>query len=422
MTFKKKTLKNGLRIVAVPVKGSPSVTVMAMVEAGSEYESKANNGISHFLEHMVFKGTKKRPSSLQISKEFDGMGSDHNAFTANEITAFYGRVANKHFDGLLDIISDLYLNPTFPEAEMEREKGVIIEEINHYEDLPQRKVHDVFQELMYGDTPFGWSIAGPKENIKSMRINDFLSYRKIHYVAGKTTVVVSGDLNPSIVFKKIEKAFKDIAQGKIVKKIKFKENQTEPRIKIERKDTDQLHLVIGFRTFDLYDKRNTTLKVLSTILGSGMSSRLFQKMREELGICYYVWSGVNDASDHGNFIISAGVDSARIPPAVEGILDEIRKIIKEKVTKEELRKAKDYIIGNMYLHLESSSSLARFYGFQEVMREKIKTPKQLEKEIESVTAEDIIKLSKTIFVNRNMNMAIVGNVKNEKEIQEKFKI
>lgn len=172
----------------------------------------------------------------------------------------------------------------------------------------------------------------------------------------------------------------------------------------------------------MYDKRNTTLKVLSTILGSGMSSRLFQKMREELGICYYVWSGVNDASDHGNFIISAGVDSSRVLPAVNGILDELRKILVEKVTKEELKKAKDYIIGNMYLHLESSSSLARFYGFQEVMREKIKTPKQLEKEIESVTVEDIRKLSKTIFVNKNMNMAIVGNVKNGKEIEKNFKI
>jgi predicted Zn-dependent peptidase len=395
---------------------------MVMVEAGSEYENKQNNGISHFLEHMVFKGTKNRPNSLEISKEFDGMGSDHNAFTANEITAFYGRVANKHFDNLLDIISDLYLNPTFPEAEMEKEKGVIIEEINHYEDLPQRKVHDVFQELMYGDTPFGWSITGPKENIKSMKIEDFISYRKIHYVSAKTTVVVSGDINPSVVFKKIEKVFKDIPNGKAVKKIKFTESQKEPKIKIVAKNTDQSHLVIGFRSFDMYDKRNTTLKVLSTILGSGMSSRLFQKMREELGICYYVWSGVNDASDHGNFIISAGVDSSRVLPAVNGILDELRKILVEKVTKEELKKAKDYIIGNMYLHLESSSSLARFYGFQEVMREKIKTPKQLEKEIESVTVEDIRKLSKTIFVNKNMNMAIVGNVKNGKEIEKNFKI
>lgn len=422
MAYKKKTLKNGLRIVVVPIKGAPSVTVMSMIEAGSEYETKDKNGISHFLEHMFFKGTKNRPSSLDISKEFDGMGAEHNAFTSNEITAYFGKSATKNFDKILDIISDMYLNPTFPEQEMEREKGVIIEEINMYEDLPQRKVHDVLGELMYGDTPYGWSIAGPKENISKMKIEDFLNYRKTHYVAEKTLIVVAGDVNPKMAFAKIEKLFKNMEVGKRVKKGKVKEAQDEPKLKFKNKETDQSHLVLGFRTFGLYDKRIPTLKVLSTILGGGMSSRLFQKMREELGICYYIYSAINDYTDHGNFVIPAGVDKNRLDSAVEGILTEVRKIIKEKVSAEELRKAKDYLIGRMYLGLESSDSLAGFYGFQEIMREEIKTPKEAEKEIEKVTAGDIQKLAKHIFVEKNMNLAIVGALKDEGALKKLLKI
>ena len=422
MTYKKKTLKNGLRIVIVPIKGAPSVTVMSMIEAGSEYESKDKNGISHFLEHMFFKGTKNRPSSLDISKEFDGMGAEHNAFTSNEITAYYGKSASKNFDKILDIISDMYLNPTFPEQDMEKEKGVIIEEINMYEDLPQRKVHDVLGELMYGDTAYGWSIAGPKENISKMKIEDFLNYRKTHYVAEKTLIVVAGDVDPKSAFSKIEKIFKNISVGKRVKKPRVAESQVSPQMKVKNKETDQSHLVLGFRTFDLYDKKMPTLKVLSTILGGGMSSRLFQKMREELGICYYVYSAINDFTDHGNFVIPAGVDKNRLDAAIGGILTEVRKIVTEKVSESELRKAKDYLIGRMYLGLESSDSLAGFYGFQEIMRDDIKTPKEVEKEIEKVTAVDVQKLAKSIFTDKNINLAVVGDVKDQTKIKNSLKI
>ena len=418
MTFKKKTLKNGLRILVIPVKGSPSVTVMSMIEAGSEYETKDKNGISHFLEHMFFKGTKNRPKSIDISKEFDGMGAEHNAFTSNEVTAYYGKSATKNFEKILSIISDMYLNPTFPMAEMEKEKGVIIEEINMYEDLPQHKVQEVFQELLYGDTPYGWGIAGPKENIKNMKIEDLINYRKTHYVAGKTLVVVAGDVDPTLAFKKIEKSFENISIGKIVKKRKIVETQNKSRVGIKHKETDQTHLVIGFRAFSLHDKRMPKLKMLSTILGSGMSSRLFQKMREELGICYYIRSGINDLSDHGNFTVSAGVDKSRLDQAIKGILEEIKQIKDKKVGEDELKKAKDYYIGRMYLGLESSDSLAGFYGFQEIMRENIKDPKDIEKEINAITAEDVQKLAQQMFKDKNLNMAIVGNVKDKKSLEK----
>ncbi|HEY0220852.1 MAG TPA: pitrilysin family protein, partial [Candidatus Paceibacterota bacterium] len=227
---------------------------------------------------------------------------------------------------------------------------------------------------------------------------------------------VAGNVEPKSAFSKIEKSFKGIEEGKIVKKSKFKESQSSPKISIKNKETDQSHLILGFRTFDLHDKRMPVLKVLSTVLGKGMSSRLFQKMREDLGICYYIRSGINDLSDHGNFTVSAGVDKSRLDVAVKGILGELKKIRDEKVGEEELKKAKEYLIGRTYLDLESSDSFAMFYGIQEIMREKIKSPKDIEKEIRAVTANDVLKLAKQIFVNKNLNLAVVGNLKNEKSL------
>ncbi len=416
--FKKKTLKNGLRILVVPVPDAPSVTVMSMVATGSEYETKDKNGISHFLEHMFFKGTDKRPKSVDIAKEFDEIGAEHNAFTSNEVTAYYGKASYNNFPKMLDVIADMYLNPTFPEAEMQREKGVIIEEINMYEDQPQRRVHEIFQDLLYGDTPFGRTILGPIKNIKEMKREDFLNYRKTHYVASRTLVVVAGNIKAGDAIKKIEKAFSKVAVGKSVKKDKIIEKQSAPKIKIKDKKTDQTHLVIGVRSFGLHDKRMPILKVLSSVLGGGMSARLFQKMREELGICYYVKSSINDLTDHGNFVVWAGVDKSRLKEATSGILEELKRLKTEEVSKNELKKAKDYMIGQMYLNMESSDDLAGFYGFQEIMGEKIKTPKEVEKGIQKVTAKDIKKLAKELFINKNLNMAIVGNVEDEVSLKK----
>jgi len=289
-----------------------------------------------------------------------------------------------------------------------------------YEDLPQRVVHEIFGELLHGDTPYGWTVLGPRENIRAMKREDFLNYRKAHYVTEKTMIVVAGDVNAEDAFKKIENKFKNISSGNVLNKKKFTEKQNKPELKIKYKETDQSHLVIGVRTFDLHDKRMPTLKVLSAILGGGMSSRLFQRMREELGICYYVRSSINDSSNHGDFTISAGVNKKRLDVAVKGILEEIKTLRDKEIARAELKKAKDYLIGRMYLNLESSDSLASFYGFQEITRSKIKTPKEIEKEIEAVTAGDVKNLAKQIFINKNLNMAIVGNIKNKSPLSKIF--
>ncbi len=394
--------------MAVPIKNAPSVTVMSLIEAGSEYESRQMNGISHFLEHMCFKGTEKRPKSIDISREFDSLGAEHNAFTDKEVTCYWARAHNKHTDKILDIISDMYLHPTFPANDLETEKGVIVEEINMYKDLPQRLVHEVFDELLYGDQPAGRSIAGTEETVTSFKRDDFIKYRKEHYVASATTIVVAGDIDVPSIFKKVQKAFADIPTSQNDKKKKVTEKQSEPKTRVQFKETDQTHVVIGVRTFDFYDKRMPVLRLLSAVLGNGMSSRLFQKMREELGICYYVRSGINDYTDHGTLTISAGVDSGRVEQGIKGILDEIIRIRDEKIPEPELRKAKDYLIGNMYLGLESSDELANFYGSQEIFKQEIKTPKEIEAEIEKITSADVSKLAKEILKNETLNMAIVG--------------
>ena len=420
--YKKKVLKNGLRIMAVPIKNAPSVTVMSLIEAGSKYENKKNNGISHFLEHMCFKGTNKRPKAIDISREFDSMGAQNNAFTSQEVTGYWAKAHNKHTDKILDIISDMYLHPTFPTADLETEKGVIVEEINMYEDLPQLRVHEVFDELLYGDQPAGWNVAGTKENVRSFNRDDFVNYRKNHYVSGATTIVVAGDIDENDIFKKVEKYFVEIPAGKKTAKKKVLEKQNIPAVKLRFKETDQTHLVMGVRAFNLYDKKMPALRLLSTVLGGGMSSRLFQKMREELGICYYIRSAANELTDHGNLVISAGVDSSRVEEGINGILEEMMKVRDEKVPASELRKAKDFLIGNMYLGLESSDSLARFYGFQEILHEKIKTPKDIEKEIEKITATDVQKVTKEIITNSKLNLAIVGKYKDEERFKKILKV
>jgi predicted Zn-dependent peptidase len=422
MNYKKKVLKNGLRIIAVPMKGSPSVTVMSLIEAGSKYENKQNNGISHFLEHMCFKGTNKRTKAGDIAMEFDSLGAQNNAFTGPEVTGYWGKAHKKHTEKMLDIIADMYLNPTFPEKDLETEKGVIVEEINMYEDLPQILVNEVFDKLLYGDQPAGWSVAGTRENVRGFKRNDFINYRREHYTASATTIVVAGDIETQDIFKKTEKYFAGIPTSKKAAKKKVIEKQTKPAVSVRFKETDQTHLVLGVRAFDLYNKRIPTLNLLSSVLGRGMSSRLFQKMRDQLGICYYVRSHIENLTDHGYLAISAGVDSGRVEEGVKGILDEMKKIRDEKVPEEELRKVKDLVIGRMYLGLESSDSLANFYGFQEIMREKIKTPKEMEKEIEKITASDIQKLAKEIITNNKLNLAIVGKYKDEERFRKILKV
>lgn len=420
----KKTYKNGLRALAIPVLNNPTVSVMVMTATGSNHENKDNNGVSHFLEHLHFKGTKKRPSSKIISEEFDRMGSINNASTGNEMTTYYAKGDSKNFSKMLDVISDIYLNSTFPEKEIEKEKGVVIEEINMYEDLPQYQVSELLEKLLYGDQPAGRSIAGTKENIKKMTRNDIVNYKKKNYVAEKTLVVVAGKIDKKEVFKEIEKSFKNIPVSKGLKAVKTKESQKETQIKTKNKKTDQTHLSFGFRTFSYRDKKNRSKALLlASILGGSMSSRLFLKLREEMGVAYYVSAGSSTQKDCGYLNIRAGVNNGRLKEVVLEILKECERIANDGISPRELNKAKTIRISRLKMGLESSEDIAYFYGTNELLlNESTSLPLQI-KEIKSVTEEDIKKLAQKIFRNDNLNLAIVGPNLIEKEIKKfcKFK-
>ncbi len=420
MQFNKKTLENGLRIITVPMVDNPSVTVLVMVEAGSKYENKETSGLSHFLEHMVFKGTPKRPKAIDISRELDSIGSHYNAFTSQEFTGYYAKADKRHLDTIIDVVSDMYNNPLFDEEEIKKEKGVIVEEIRMYQDLPQQHVQNVFMELLYGDTPAGWNIAGTESNVKSFNRDQFIKYRNDHYLADSTIVIVSGSFDEKATIEKIENAFATIGTGQKIGKEKVIEKQVEPKIKIETKETDQTHLVIGVRTFPITDKRMPTMLVLSTILGRGMSSRLFAKMRDQLGICYYIRTEHNPFTDHGFLSISAGVDNARVEEAIVGIMEECQRLKDEAVLVEELKKAKDYISGTTMLELETSDARAEYCGFQEVMKGIIDMPVDIIEKVNAVTSADVQKLAQEIFITKHLNMALIGRSKDENLLKQKL--
>jgi predicted Zn-dependent peptidase len=417
----KKTLKNGLRIVTVPMKENPTVTVLILVGTGSDYETKKINGISHFLEHMCFKGTIKRPNSQTISHELDALGCQYNAFTDHEMTGYYAKGDAKNFKQIFDVITDIYLNSTFPKVEMEKEKGVIIEEINMYEDMPQRHIQDMFQEVLYGDQPSGWNIAGTKENVKNMVRDNFVNYKKNHYIAKNTVVIVAGNVTNDEVYKEVNKYFKNIHTTTSGKKVKTKDIQSKSKVLVKFKETDQTHFVLGVRTFSLFDKRNSILSVLSGVLGAGMSSRLFAKLREEMGVAYYV-RAYNDASlDHGSFQISAGVNNSRTEEVLKEILKECILLTRELVSDKELNKVKSLLIGNTKLSLEATDDIANFYGGQELLKKEIKTLEEKIKEIEKVTANDIQKMAKIIFKDKNLNLAIIGPFKKDNKFKKILK-
>jgi len=372
---------------------------------------------------MCFKGTEKRPNALAITKELDSIGAQYNAFTSHEYTGYYAKAHPKYLSKIIDVVSDIYINPNFDSKEIEKEKGVIIEEMNMYQDTPARYIGDLFMELLYGDQPAGWGIIGNKETVRSFGPEDFIKYQKNHYVASATTVILAGAFDKKDAIKEVEKAFSKISTSKKFNKISVKEMQKKPEILFKHKDTDQTHLMLGVRAFKASDKRIPILTVMNSVLSGGMSSRLFQKLREEMGVCYYVRSFVDEYTDHGYFAVGAGVDNQRMEEVIKAILEELKRLKTEKISEQELKKTKDYLVGNLFLNLETTDSLAELYGFQNVLGLNLKNPKEITQQIREVSAEQIQKVAKEIFDKKNLNLAVIGKQQNKQsglqEILEK---
>lgn len=416
-----KILKNGIRLVTIPMVDNPAVTVLVMVSTGSQYETKNVAGISHFLEHMVFKGTTKRPSPLIITTELDSVGSDYNAFTGSEYTGYYAKATPDKLELITDVIADMYVDPIFDPKELEKEKGVIIEELRMYRDLPQRHVHEVFGKLVYGDQPAGRPIIGFEETVQSMTREDFIKYRTEHYVAGATSIFVSGTFDESKIEGLISEKFAKILTGQKLNKEKVVEVQTEAGLAIEVRPSDQTHLVMGVRTYPATDQRVPTLKMLAGVLGAGLSSRLFQKLREEMGVCYYVNAHNDFSTDHGMFAIAAGVDKKRIAEVIQVLISELNRLKTEFVSPDELKKVRDYLAGTLQLGLETSEARAEFAAFQYLLKNSFQTPEEIKEALEKVTPQMIQDVAKDIFVTKHLNLAIVGNVTEPEKIKEILK-
>lgn len=412
-----KVLSSGLKIILAPIKNSLTTTVLVITKTGSKYETKDINGISHFLEHLCFKGTKNRPNSRKISEELDGLGAQYNAFTGYEYTGYYAQAQTKHINKILDIVSDLYLNATLPVEEIEKERGVIIGEIEMYEDNPQREVWDLFMNILYGNQPAGWPVIGSRKNIKKIKKSDIVNYRKKNYTASSTVVVVAGKYKEENIINDIKNKFKNIIKSKKHDKEKIIDIQRKDNILIKTKQTSQTHLILGFRAYDANHKDNTTLSVLAGILGGGMSSRLFHKIRDQLGAGYYIKSDIDVFTDHGYLAIYTGVDNKRVSEILKAILDEVSLLKNNLVSKEELQKAKNYLIGNLFASIESSSARSQFYALEEILGRKIETPKEYADKIQKVSIEDIKRVANDIFQTNKINLSLIGpfNKEHKKE-------
>ncbi len=420
-SFKKTVLKNGLRLITIPKKDNLSVTVLVLVEAGSKYETKEINGLSHFLEHMCFKGTKDRPKTIDISGALDGLGAEYNAFTSQEFTGYYAKAQAKHLDTVLDIVSDLYLNPVFDAKEIDKERGVVIQELNMYEDMPNRRVHELFTTLLYGDQPAGWDVGGRKEVIQKLTRDDFIAYRDKHYVASATTVVVAGAFDEEDIIKKVEQIFSGMPTNKKGEKEPTIEQQSKPAVFVKYKDSDQTHLVLGVRAYNVFDEKRYALEVLGDILGGGMGSRLFQVIRDELGAAYYVRAAAELATDHGILSAWIGSDHEKLPSVIDAVIVEFKKLAHEPVGKEELQRAKDHLTGNLILGIETTDALANFYGDQEIITKSIVTPEEIIKRIQAVTAEEIQSVAKEIFTDERLNLAVIGPIKDGAELESRIR-
>ncbi len=405
--YKKATLDNGLRIITIPMKHANSITVLILVGTGSKYEKKDINGISHFLEHMFFKGTKKRPTTLKISETLDRIGGQYNAFTSKEVTGFWAKVDKRHLDVAVDWICDMFLNSKFEEKEIERERGVVIEELNMYLDTPTAYVSELFEDLLYGDQPAGWRIVGEKQNILDFNREKVVDYYKSHYSPKNTVIAIAGDIEAKVEGE-IAKYFGKIKKTNPISKVVTKEKQSKPGVLIHNKKTDQTHFCLGVRAYDTFNESKYALSLLSIILGGNMSSRLFISVRERNGLAYYIHTNIDTTTDTGYLVTQSGIKNNSLEKAIGLVLKEYKDLKTKKITADELKKAKDYLKGSTYLSLDSTDAQTSFYASQEVIEQTMLTPEEKLKMIDKVTVEDIQRIAKDIFKPEKLNLAVIG--------------
>lgn len=412
------TLKNGLTLITINLPHLDSVTTMVSVGAGSRYEYRRINGISHFLEHMFFKGSRKYPTAEIISTLVDGIGAVNNAATDKEVTYYWIKSAAKHIDLASDILSSMVKESLLSEEEIEREKGVIVEELRMLRDNPSRYVWELYERLQFGDQPLGWYLGGDEKTIQKLNREDFVSYMDSLYSPNNLALVFVGKL-PKDIEKLAKKYFSDLpTRSKFPFRPYKKIKQTKAKVNIFYKTTDQANLVLGMEGFDRYDKRRYIARVMACILGEGMSSRLFIQVRERRGLAYSVGAHHGHYKDTGAFTVYAGLKLEKVAEGLEVIRAELERVTHEKVTDGELKKAKEMIRGRIALSTESTNFLAEYFGTNFVLDRKVETFEEYLKNIEDVSAQDIKDIAGELIATEKFNLQVIGPFK-ERSVFEK---
>lgn len=416
MKYVKIVLDNGLRVIVVPIPSIASATLAVWVRTGSRFEEKNKNGISHFLEHMVFKGSKKRPSAHAISSAVDSLGGEFNAGTSKEWTNFYIKARAGVMPEAFDILSDMVLNPIIDKEEVEREKGVIIEEIAMYDDTPLFKIGDLFENVIFKGSSLGWDIAGTAESVRGISRDDFGRYRKKHYYADNMLVTVTGGVKKKDVLGLVSRYLGDLKKDgrkQIIPNVKF--NQKKPKVLLKSKKTDQTHILIGFRGDPLGSKDRYAEGLLNTILGGGMSSRLFIEVRERRALAYAVKTSSDHNIDSGYLATYAGVRTKSATEAIKVILDQCYGLADKKypISNKEIKKAKDYIKGHIALSLEDTKDVGAFFGMEELLLGKVRTPQEVFNGLDKVSVDEVVSVAKRFFKPQNLNLAVYGPQKNK---------
>ncbi|MFA5134384.1 MAG: pitrilysin family protein [Patescibacteria group bacterium] len=420
--FKQYRLKNDLRVLLAPLKETKAVTVLVLVKVGSRYEPKQINGASHFVEHLMFKGTEKRPTSLDITKKLDGIGASYNAFTSKDHTGYYVKCSRDKIELALDVLSDIVFNSKFDTDEIERERGVIVEEINMYEDAPMMMIDDVFEGAVFGRVPLGRSIAGPKEVIKRITRKQLYGYYREHYQPRNMLIAVAGNYDYSV--RRLIRAYFGGSRVR-QRKASFRKvaiTQRQPRVSLKRKETEQAHLALGFPAYSYTQRQLYALYALAVVLGGNMSSRLFMSIRERKGLCYYIRTDVGIYEDTGTFAVFAGLDKSRIREAIREIVKELKNIRDGGITAQELKKAKDFLRGKLILDLEASDSVASWLGKQALLKGTVLTAAEQLRRVRAVTMADVRRAAREVIQERRCSLSLIGPFKNERTFRPLLKM
>lgn len=406
--YKKHLLKNGLRIITVPMISTKAVTILVLVKTGSKYETPKTSGVSHFLEHMFFKGSRKYPKVRDLTCALDLLGAEYNAFTDKEMTGFWVKVAKPNAKKAVAIVADMLSDPRFPKSEMERERGVILEELNLYFDTPARFIGDLWEKVLYGNQPAGRYVGGTPETVKAIKHKDVVSHFRVYYRAPAIVLTVAGALGDKAAFDIAKKYFAGMRGGSVPGHPKVKEKQLAPQILLHAKKTDQTHIAVGFRGVSLHSPMRHAVTVLAAILGGTMSSRLFLLIRDKLGLAYALHTFAEFDSEAGSLVTIAGVKNSRAHEALDAILKEYAKLLKFPPSASEVRKAQEALVGKFILGVEQTDEIAGFAGTQELLLGNVKMPMEQVRALRAVTPKDVHRAAQKIFAGNRLNLALIG--------------